>query len=127
MNRFKINAGKEEKENITQRMGIDAILSKRFNKLSPRQTGDILLAITHLKKKKVYLVNDIGRDLPVDFHIRLRDRLEELSETGAIVLFLISNPLLIDTSMQTDTDFFEDDTWSTLVDNFRNHRKPVNE
>ena len=120
-----LKAGKKEKENIIKRMGIDTILSKRFNKLSPGQTGDILVAMTYLKRKKVYLVNDIGRNLPVDFHIRLKDRLEELSKSGAVVLFLISNPLLIDTSMQTDADFFEDETWATLVDNYKNHKKTV--
>jgi hypothetical protein len=68
---------------------------KHFSKLKDQVRADILLNVTRLKKSAdcIYMVYDIGIGLPTAFHSRIKERLDELKNEGAVVMLLMSNDL----------------------------------
>ena len=98
---------------------------KKFGTLTCRQKGEILIAIMKMKHFSIYLLNDVVKDMPVEIHIRLKETMEEMANNGSLVIFLLTNPFIIDRSSQVKGDVFESDRWSLLVENFKKYKDGI--
>jgi hypothetical protein len=58
--------------------------------LADYQQGELSILPLRLTQRRCCLVKDAGKGMPIEFVIQLKDRLEELAETGAAVLYLSS-------------------------------------
>jgi len=99
---------------------IKSFLNYKFQQLSKREKGEILLLLTLLMNRQVFLVNDMATDLPVDFAIGFKERLEQLASQGALVLYLTTNDCFIPQKEEKKTFFYESHYWSELVDYHKN-------
>ncbi len=104
----------QKREEIFAAYNLKALGSKTFGQLDIIDLGKIYLALLDMKKFKVYLVNDVARGMTVDFAIELKDKLDNLWDEGALVLFLTTDPLLIK-KWQPGMYFHEDYTWCDIV------------
>jgi ABC-type Na+ transport system ATPase subunit NatA len=67
---------------------LEDIWKKKVGKLSEKENFEIAYAILGNKKKDVYIIDDLVTGLPLEYHIRLRNKMVELAKSGALVIFL---------------------------------------
>lgn len=92
---------------------------KKFKKLTKDELGQFILAVLNIKKYAVYLIHDIVLGMPEDFGVRLKDRMEELKDSGALVLFLTSDIFFLNRTSQPRQYFYESDAWAKVVDSLK--------
>lgn len=68
--------------------GIQAIWRKPFGHLGKAEQFDTLMSLTALKKAGIYLFYDTLSGFPGSYATKLKDRMYERKETGALVLYL---------------------------------------
>lgn len=78
----------KEKKTLLDSTEIKSIADKTIDKLNKNQAFEILLSLMRMKKKRVYLIDDITTGLPINYAIKLKDQMAELAEEGSIVLYL---------------------------------------
>jgi ABC-type transport system involved in cytochrome c biogenesis ATPase subunit len=78
----------KEKRAILDSEDIKSTAGDTFSKLTYIRKFNVLLAILKLKKKQVYLINDIATGLPVTSAIKLKEYMAELAEQGSPVIYL---------------------------------------
>ncbi|UCH94952.1 MAG: hypothetical protein JSV88_32515 [Candidatus Aminicenantes bacterium] len=68
---------------------IDAgVLKRKIRDLADYQQGELLLLPLLFSQRSIYLVKDTAKGMPLEYIIRLKDRMEELAGSGASVLYL---------------------------------------
>ena len=114
---------RERMAEISAVYGLDAFMNKKLGRLGIIELGNVFLAILDMKAYDLYLFNDVSRAMPVPFAIELRERLINFYDDGALVLFLVSDTLLIK-KVVPGSYFREDYTWYDLV---FEHKKALEE
>jgi hypothetical protein len=67
-----------------------------------------------IKKDRVYLVNDIDKDLSITCSIQLKERIDELTARGSPVIFLTS--FVISKDEKRDIFFKKSNRWTYMVE-----------
>jgi len=104
----------QEKQIILDSPGIRPISPKLIGKLTQAEKFEILIGLLRVKRDRVYLVNDIDKDLSHIYSIQLKERIDELTAQGASVIFLTSYSISRDVKKYI---FFEkSDLWTYMVE-----------
>jgi len=120
MNQLEEREGENEPEQ-KDKINSDLLMNKKFGKLDFRQKGEVLLTLLNSRQASLYLMNDIIHNMPLEYHIRLKETIDKLTGNGSIVLFLTTYPLLFSFDKELKEDFFEENTWAMLVARFKKH------
>jgi hypothetical protein len=103
--------------------GITSIAGLKFNRLDEIRQIEIMLSFLQVRKRQNYLIYYITREMPIDCYFILKDVMEELSQQGALVLYLTRDRLIsIPHSMGLDKDYIDYSEllrWSEVVENHR--------
>jgi hypothetical protein len=67
-----------EKASIYRGLSADLLNSKNFNRLEPHQQADALLSVLPYIKGNIYLVDQVGKEVPLLILVKLKDQLEAL-------------------------------------------------
>jgi ABC-type Mn2+/Zn2+ transport system ATPase subunit len=111
--------GKALKESLTG-IEVEDLLKKRFWQLNKFDQLKVLLAAASLVEAEVYLLYDLSRQMPGEGLILIKDKLEELSKKGAVVIFLTTESVINDTYRMTNNYYNEiDGKWSDQVEEIR--------
>jgi len=94
-------------------------VKKKFSQLDNRERGELLLALTPLKKEFTYLFHDIAAGMPVDFAIRFKEKMDDLKDQGSLVLYLTSDDAVRSKGLEKGQIFFETPTWCIVVDQYK--------
>lgn len=92
---------------------------KKIGTLGKQTKGEILMAVLNMKPRQVYLIDDISRGMPINFAVRLKEKMEELRSSGALVIYLTTDDLLLVKYVKKNQSFYETTSWSELVDRYR--------
>jgi len=93
-----------------------AFFGKKFKNMTKHEMGQFILEVLNIIKCNVYLIHDIAWGMPEDFGVRLKERMEELRDSGALVLFLTSDIFFLSRISQPRRYFYESDAWAKVVD-----------
>ncbi|UCH95403.1 MAG: ABC transporter permease subunit [Candidatus Aminicenantes bacterium] len=77
-----------EKAAISGSLPVDCLNGRRFNFLEPPQQAEVLLSVLPYIKGNIYLVDQIGKDMPLSILVKLKDQLQTLAKKGALVIYL---------------------------------------
>lgn len=94
-----------ERRALAGREEILAIYEQPLARLKNREFFEVQLALLGMRKRKVYVINDIAADVPIDSAGRLLDRMKELAAAGALVVYLTG------TGMEPPDEGREDRCW----------------
>ncbi len=115
------NKGKALRESLTG-IGVEGLLKQRFWQLDKVDQLKVLLAAASLVEAEVYLLYDLSRQMPGEGLILIKDKLEELSKKGAVVIFLTTESIINDIGRMTNNYYNEiDGKWSSQVEEIRKH------
>jgi len=107
----------KEKRNILESPEINPLSQQIIGKLSQAGKFEVLTGLMRVKQDRVYLVNDIDKDLSHIYSIQLKERIDELTAHGSPVIFLTSYVTSKDVKRNT---FFEKSTiWTYMVEGNR--------
>lgn len=106
----------KETDALTDRFIGKNTARKKFKKLSKDEQGKFILAVMGMKKFPIYLINDAARSMTPGFAVRFKKRMEDLSASGSLVLFLTPDIFFLSRTTQPGKYFYETDTWSNVVD-----------
>jgi len=99
---------RSETQSILNRPEIKPISAKIFGSLKKSEKFDVVLALTHVAKKKLYLIDDIDRDMPGECTVRLKDRIDELQRSGAVIVYRTSEEIHPYDKSPDETPCYED-------------------
>jgi ABC-type transport system involved in cytochrome c biogenesis ATPase subunit/ABC-type transport system involved in multi-copper enzyme maturation permease subunit len=113
------NKGKAIRESLTN-IGVEDLLKQRFWQLNKVDQLKVLLAAASLVETEVYLLYDLSRQMPGEGLILIKEKLEELSKKGAVVIFLTTESIINDIGRMTNNYYNEiDGKWSSQVEEIR--------
>jgi len=104
----------QEKRTILDSPEISPISQKVIGKLPQAEKFEVLIGLMRMKKYRVYLVNDIDKDLAPIYSIQLKERIDELTSLGASVILLTS--YVISKDVKRDTFFEKSTLWTYMVE-----------
>jgi ABC-type branched-subunit amino acid transport system ATPase component len=104
----------QEKRTILDSPEISPISQKVIGKLPQAEKFEVLIGLMRMKKYRVYLVNDINKDLAPIYSIQLKERIDELTSLGASVILLTS--YVISKDVKRDTFFEKSTLWTYMVE-----------
>ncbi|MCX6584801.1 MAG: ABC transporter permease subunit [Candidatus Aminicenantes bacterium] len=108
---------KEKRKEIEARCALASFRGKRFNQLDMDELGQVFLAILDMKLFDIYLLNDVSRDMSYEFCLALKKKMDELKDSGALVLFLYSSTDNLLTRSANSTKYFvESNHWYNMVE-----------
>lgn len=110
----------QEKRIILDSPEISPISHKVIVKLNHAGKFEILIGLMRVKQDRVYVVNDIDKDLAPVYSIQLKERIDELTAHGSTVIFLTS--FVISKDEKNDTFFAGSNRWTYMVEE---HKKLV--
>lgn len=104
----------QEKRTILDSPEISPISQKVIGKLSQAEKFEVLIGLMRMKRARVYLVNDIDKDLAPIYSIQLKERIDELTSLGALVILLTS--YVISKDVKRDIFFEKSTLWTYMVE-----------
>jgi len=108
---------KEKRKEIEARFSLASFRGKRFNQLDMDELGQVFLAILDMKPFDIYLLNDVSRDMSFEFCLALKKKMDELKDSGSLVLFLYSSTDNLLTRSANSTKYFvESNHWYNMVE-----------
>jgi len=89
---------------------------KTLDHMSREDKENLYLAILKNKKSDIYLIDDIGKGMPIKFILDLKKQMEILSREGALVIYLTTDyqPSVI--SLRKEETFFNHSRWLDVVE-----------
>lgn len=94
--------------------------SKRLSQLKKSEKAEFLLALTWMVDASVFLVHDVARGMSRTFTVQFKDRMNQLAESGKLVLYLTGDTIISENVCEGDTGFIESTTnWIGMVESVR--------
>lgn len=109
----------KEAEGFLDSSILKSIAGKKFNSLKNHKKGEIILAVLRAKREGIYLVHDAARGMPIEFTVQLKEKMQQLKETGALVIYLTPDELINVQSIKKAHGLYESSTWCQLVDHYK--------
>ena len=72
-----------------------------------------------MTKREVYLVEDAALNMPIEFAVRLKEKMDQIAKEGALVLYLTSTDQVFDRSAEKGPGIYESTSWQQLVDHYK--------
>lgn len=96
-----------------------AIAGKKYNRLKNHEKGEIILEILRMKLNGIYLVHNVARGMPIEFTVQLKEKMQQLKEEGALVLYITPDELINVQSIKKVHGLYESSTWCELVEHYK--------
>jgi ABC-type multidrug transport system ATPase subunit len=103
-----------ETKAVLESAEISPVSRKVIGKLSQAGKFEVLIGLMRIKTDRVYLVNDIDKDLAPIYSIQLKDRIDELTSQGASIILLTSYVMSKD--VRRDIFFEKSNLWTYMVE-----------
>ena len=115
-----IRFGKQKKQirDILNQPEIKSIAGKYFGALSSREKFEAILALTYTGNNDIYLIDDIAVGLPAEYSVKLKDRMMELKEEGALPVYLTTTEI-VTVSEKKNSWFDQWDSWEYQMEGNR--------
>ena len=113
----KVNAN--EKAAIFRGFSVDLLDGKNFNRLEPHQQADALLSVLPYIKGNVYLVDQLGKEMPLLILVKLKDQLQALAKRGAVVIYLTPDKRVEAIPTQPEREVLDLPDWFEAVEAHR--------
>ncbi len=115
-----MSTDKAKRKEIISRFSLEAAWKKKFCQLNIEELGNVFLAILELKDFDVYLIDDIGRDMLLDFCFALKEKMFSLwKSNGAAVLFLTTEVSYVKTAKEKLLTFYECKGWVNTIESLQ--------
>jgi ABC-type transport system involved in cytochrome c biogenesis ATPase subunit len=115
-----MNTVADKRKEIISRFSLEAAWKKKFCKLNIEELGNVFLAILELKDFDIYLIDDIGKDMLLDFCFALKEKMVSLAESnGAAVLFLTTEVSYVKTAKEKLLSFYECNGWVSTIESLQ--------
>jgi ABC-type transport system involved in multi-copper enzyme maturation permease subunit len=85
-----MQVAKPTRAEIIKNLNLEPLLKKPIGRLSRRELGRVFLAILEMRPFAFYLFNDVGRKMPLDFAVALKDKMNELYSADRTIIFVYS-------------------------------------
>ena len=114
-----LHVPKEKRNEIIEKYHLEDFLKKRFSQLEIDEYGQVFLALLDMKTFDIYLINDITRAMFMDFAVKLDERMDQLCNDGALVLFLTTDAPLTVKKSKEGKYFYDYYSWRQKVRTWR--------
>ncbi|UCH92514.1 MAG: hypothetical protein JSV88_19765, partial [Candidatus Aminicenantes bacterium] len=114
---------KEKRNEIIEKYHLKDFLKKRFSQLDIDETGQVFLALLDITPFDIYLINDITRAMFMDFAVKLDERIDQLCNDGALVLFLTTDAAITEKKSKEGKYFYDYYSWRQKVRTWRDANK----
>lgn len=118
-----LNVPEKKRNEIIKKYHLKDFLKKRFSQLHIDETGRVFLALLDMNPFDIYLINDITRAMFMDFAVKLDERMDQLCNDGALVLFLTTDAPLTVKKSKEGTYFYDYYSWRQNVRTWRDANK----
>jgi hypothetical protein len=108
-----------EKAAISRNLPGDLLNSKKFNRLEPHQQADALLSVLPYIKGDIYLVDQVGKEMPLLILVKLKDQLAALVKRGALVIYLTPEKRVEAVPTQPEREVLDLPDWFEAVEAHR--------
>jgi len=108
-----------EKAAISRSLSADLLNSKNFNRLEPHQQADALLSVLPYIKGNIYLVDQVGKEMPLLILVKLKDQLAALVKRGALVIYLTPDKRVEAVPTQPEREVLDLPDWFEAVEAHR--------
>jgi ABC-type transport system involved in cytochrome c biogenesis ATPase subunit len=112
-----LKPGKKERVKIFKSLKVEPFKSKTLGQLECDDKGRVFLSLLPLLKCKIFLLDDIAFDMPVDYIFELNDVMKDWSASGSAVIYLTTesevNVKRYKAGLDRDVDKLEG--WSSMV------------
>jgi hypothetical protein len=108
-----------EKTAISRSLSADLLNSKNFNRLEPHQQADTLLSVLPYIKGNIYLVDQVGKEMPLLILVKLKDQLAALVKRGALVIYLTPDKRVEAVPTQPEREVLDLPDWFEAVEAHR--------
>jgi hypothetical protein len=88
---------------------------KPISQLTRLERGHLLLSLLRHETRGIYLINDIGKGLSINFVLQLKKQMEEMSRDGALIIYLTSDYHPPVKTLRKEETFFNHTTWKDVV------------
>ncbi|MCU0287809.1 MAG: hypothetical protein MUF15_15640, partial [Acidobacteria bacterium] len=105
---------KVKRKEIISRFSLETAWKKKFSQLKISELGYAFLAILELKQFDIYLIDDIGKNMLLNYCCDLADKVNALQEAGSTVLFLTTDVSYVKKENVKGT-FFESPHWVDTI------------
>ena len=106
-------------EAIVMNYSLNSIMSKKIRAIKKIGKGNLVLAVLSMTKREVYLVEDAALNMPIEFAVRLKEKMDQIAKEGALVLYLTSTDQVFDRSAEKGPGIYESTSWQQLVDHYK--------
>jgi hypothetical protein len=108
-----------EKAAISRSLSTEPLYSKNFNRLEPHQQADVLLSVLPYIKGNIYLVDQVGKEMPLLILVKLKDQLAALVKRGALVIYLTPDKRVEAVPTQPEREVLDLPDWFEAVEAHR--------
>ena len=108
-----------EKAAISRSLSAELLYSKNFNRLEPHQQADVLLSALPYIKGNIYLVDQVGKEVPLLILVKLKDQLAALVKRGALVIYLTPDKRVEAVPTQPEREVLDLPDWFEAVEAHR--------
>ena len=120
-----LKSDKKEKEKIFKSLKIEPLKNKTLGQLESSDKGRIFLAMLPLFKHRVYLLDNVALDMPVDYIFTLNEIMKSWADSGSAVIYLTTeseiNVKRYKAGLERDLDKLEG--WSSMVSELKKFTK----
>ncbi len=88
---------------------------KNISRLDRLEREDLLLTLLRHQTRSIYLLNDISKGFSINFVLKLKKQMEELSRDKALVIYLTSDYHPPVKTLRKEETFFNHTTWKDVV------------
>lgn len=106
-------------EAIAMNYSLNSIISKKISALKKIEKGSLVLAVLSMAKREVSLVEDAALNMPIEFAVRLKEKMDQMAKEGALVLYITSSDQVFDRSAEKGPGIYETTSWQQLVDHYK--------
>ena len=104
---------------IINRFSLDAIWNKNISQLNYIEKGSLILSILFMKPVDVYLIDDIGRGMLLEHCFILEEKMTDLKNNGAAILFLTTDNFVIRKDHYKSCHFYKSDHWIYYIKGYK--------
>jgi hypothetical protein len=104
---------------IVMKYSLNSIMSKKIRAIKKIGKGNLVLAVLSMAEREVYLVEDAALNMPIEFAVRLKEKMDQMAKEGALVLYLTSTDQVFDRSAEKGPGIYESRSWQQLVDHYK--------
>jgi hypothetical protein len=110
----------EKRKEIISQFSLEPAWKKKFCQLDIEELGNVFLAILELKTFDVYLIDDIGKGMLLDFCIALQEKISILRDAeDAAVLFLWTDLSYVKKEKEKRLTFYECKDWLNTIESLK--------